>query len=126
MRPTLRPSRLKVSGLGAAAGAGAYVERIPRERFNHGGTRNLGISRARQVTDGDEPQLLNVVRELSLAANLPEFDEPTLGTIVGDDFYFVANSHWNRFDANNELPGGLTGPIVLKLSLRGGGADDAI
>jgi heat shock protein HtpX len=32
----------------------------------------LGISRARQVTDGDEPQLLNVVRELSLAANLPE------------------------------------------------------
>ena len=51
---------------------------------------------------------------------------PTLGTIVGDDFYFVANSHWNRFDANNELPGGLTGPIVLKLSLRGGGADEAI
>lgn len=32
----------------------------------------LGISRARQVTDRDEPQLLNVVRELSLAANLPE------------------------------------------------------
>jgi len=32
----------------------------------------LGISRARQVTDGDEPQLLNVVRELSLAADIPE------------------------------------------------------
>ncbi len=32
----------------------------------------LGISRARQVTDADEPKLLNVVRELSLAANLPE------------------------------------------------------
>ena len=32
----------------------------------------LGISRAREVTDTDEPQLLNVVRELSLAANLPE------------------------------------------------------
>ncbi len=32
----------------------------------------LGISRARQVTDVDEPQLMNVVRELSLAANLPE------------------------------------------------------
>jgi sugar lactone lactonase YvrE len=52
-----------------------------------------------------------------LAMNLPEFDEPTLGTVVGDDFYFVANSHWNRFDENNELPDGLTGPIVLKLSL---------
>ena len=32
----------------------------------------LGISRAREVTDSDEPQLLNVVRELSLAADLPE------------------------------------------------------
>ncbi|MEX1296887.1 MAG: M48 family metallopeptidase [Candidatus Limnocylindrales bacterium] len=32
----------------------------------------LGISGARQVTDADEPQLVNVVRELSLAANLPE------------------------------------------------------
>ena len=53
-----------------------------------------------------------------LAMNLPEFDEPTLGTVVGDDFYFVANSHWNRFDENNELADGLTGPIVLKLSLR--------
>jgi len=52
-----------------------------------------------------------------LAMNVPEFDEPTLGTIVGDDFYFVANSHWNRFDADNNLPEGLSGPIVLKLSL---------
>ncbi len=52
-----------------------------------------------------------------LAMNLPEFDEPTLGTIVGDDFYFVANSHWNRFDADNNLPDDLTGPIVLRLTV---------
>lgn len=52
-----------------------------------------------------------------LAMNLPEFDEPTLGTIVGDDLYFVANSHWNRFDADNNLPDDLSGPIVLKLDL---------
>ena len=49
--------------------------------------------------------------------NLPEFDEPTLGTIVGDHFYFVANSHWNRYDADNNLPDDLTGPIVLRLEL---------
>jgi sugar lactone lactonase YvrE len=61
-----------------------------------------------------------------LAMNLPEFDEPTLGTIVGDEFFFVANSHWNRFDQDNNLPDDLTGPIVLRLSLRGGEADDAI
>jgi hypothetical protein len=52
-----------------------------------------------------------------LASNLPEFDEPTLGVIRGDDFYFVANSHWNRFDRDNRLPDDLVGPIVLKLAL---------
>ncbi len=55
-----------------------------------------------------------------LAANLPGFDEPTLGLVRGDSFYFVANSHWNRFDRDNGLPDGLSGPIVLKLRL---GAD---
>jgi sugar lactone lactonase YvrE len=52
-----------------------------------------------------------------LASNLEQFDEPTLGVIRGDDFYFVANSHWNRFDRENQLPEGLTGPIILKLAL---------
>jgi sugar lactone lactonase YvrE len=52
-----------------------------------------------------------------LAMNLPQFDEPTLGTVVGDEFYFVANSHWNRFDQDNNLPEGLSGPIVLKIRL---------
>jgi len=52
-----------------------------------------------------------------LASNLPSFDEPTLGVIYGDDFYFVANSHWNRFDHDNRLPDGLSGPTVLKLTL---------
>lgn len=53
----------------------------------------------------------------TLAANLEEFDEPTLGFVQGDYFYFVANSHWNRFDAENRLPEGLTGPIILRVSL---------
>lgn len=52
-----------------------------------------------------------------LASSLDDFDEPTLGTVRGSDFYFVANSHWNRFDAENRLPDGLSGPIVLKLGL---------
>ena len=54
-----------------------------------------------------------------LAANLPAFDEPTLGAIRGGRFYFVANSHWNRFDAENGLPEGLPGPVVLELALPG-------
>ncbi len=52
-----------------------------------------------------------------LAANLPQFDEPTLGVVRGNNFFFVANSHWNRFDADNNLPDGLAGPIVLKVAL---------
>jgi sugar lactone lactonase YvrE len=52
-----------------------------------------------------------------LAMNLPQFDEPTLGTVVGTRVYFVANSHWNRFDRDNMLPDGLTGPIILSVQL---------
>ena len=37
--------------------------------------------------------------------------------VRGDELYFVANSHWNRFDRENRLPEGLSGPIILKLSL---------
>ena len=60
---------------------------------------------------------LSILDHRVVAANLEAFDEPTLGTVQGDDFYFVANSHWNRFDRENRLPEGLTGPIILKLSM---------
>lgn len=54
-----------------------------------------------------------------LAANLPEFDEPTLGVVVKSGFYFIANSQWNRFDKNHRLPPSdqLRSPIVMRLSL---------
>ena len=60
----------------------------------------------------------SVIGSNTLASNLAQFDEPTLGVVRGDDFYFVANSHWNRFDAENNLPDGLAGPIILKIALR--------
>ena len=52
-----------------------------------------------------------------LARNLVDFDEPTLGTIVGDEFLFVANSHWGRFDGAGNLPEALVGPIILRIKL---------
>ena len=61
---------------------------------------------------------LSIVAGRTLASNLEEFDEPTLGFVRGDDFYFVANSHWNRFDRDLGLPEGLSGPIILRISLR--------
>ena len=60
---------------------------------------------------------LRIEASRTLASNLPEFDEPTLGVVRGEDLYFVANSHWNRFDAENRLPDGLSGPIILKVRL---------
>jgi sugar lactone lactonase YvrE len=59
-----------------------------------------------------------VIGSRILAMNLPEFDEPNLGVIRGHEFLFIANSHWNRFDQDGKLPDDLSGPIVLRLSLR--------
>ena len=55
----------------------------------------------------------------SLVAAHPDFDDPTLGVIVGERFHFVANSHWPRFDAEKNLPPAaeLSGPVVLTLDL---------
>lgn len=60
-----------------------------------------------------------VTRASVLAANRKEFDEPTLGVVVGRNFYFVANSQWGRFDAQHKLPPNdqLRRPLVLRLDL---------
>ena len=49
----------------------------------------------------------------------PDFDEPTLGVVVGDRLFLVANSHWNRIGADHALPPAaeLTPPIVLELAV---------
>ncbi len=60
---------------------------------------------------------LSITQSRILLMNHPAFDEPNLGQVVNDDFYLVANSHWNRFDKDNSLPEGLTGPTVLKIEL---------
>jgi len=76
-----------------------------------------GIRPHRVVTFALSDDGLSITGSRTLARNLPEFDEPTLGTIVGDDFYFIANSHWNRFDRNNNLADGLSNPLILKVPL---------
>ncbi len=62
--------------------------------------------------DGDR-----ITESRILAMNHPEFDEPNLGVVDGGAFYFVANSHWNRFDRDNNLPDDLAGPIVMRVEL---------
>ncbi len=59
----------------------------------------------------------SVVSSRILAMNLPEFDEPNLGVIRGNEFLFIANSHWNRFDRELNLPADMEGPVILRIDL---------
>jgi sugar lactone lactonase YvrE len=53
-----------------------------------------------------------------LEANHPDFLEPTLGVVSGDDFYYVANSQWPLVNEKAELQTEkLREPVVLKLKL---------
>lgn len=60
-----------------------------------------------------------VARMRVLAANLKAFDEPTLGAVVGNDFYFVANSQWNKFRDDHTLPppDQLMRPQILRIAI---------
>jgi len=81
------------------------------------------------VQNGVNPQrlvLLSINKELTrvdhcetIEANNPVFDEPTLGVLVKDDFYFIANSQWGAIDAQGHLAAAdkLKDPTVLRLKL---------
>ena len=44
-----------------------------------------------------------IVRADVIDRNLPVADEPTIGTMVGDDFVYVANSQWEKYDESGVL-----------------------
>ncbi len=54
-----------------------------------------------------------------LESNNPLFDEPTLGVITGNEFYFIANSQWSRFDKNGTIypDEELDYPLILRITL---------
>ncbi|MFQ5605545.1 MAG: hypothetical protein ACE5HS_19925 [bacterium] len=60
-----------------------------------------------------------VVGTKVMEANHPDFDEPTLGGIVGKTFYYVANSQWRRFDKEGHIFSldKLAEPVILKTRL---------
>jgi hypothetical protein len=107
-----RAERLVVQGLASDYGVDGLYRHGDRLIAIQNGIQPHRVTAFQLSADGT-----TITDSRVLAANLPAFDEPTLGAVHGDDFYFVANSHWNRFDRDNRLPQGLSGPIVLKLSL---------
>jgi hypothetical protein len=55
----------------------------------------------------------------TIEANDPAFDEPTLGVLVKDSFYLIANSQWGAIDEKGQLApvDKLKEPTVLKIKL---------
>lgn len=49
---------------------------------------------------------LDLRKQEVLEANTPELGEPTHGTIVGNTFYFIANSGWDQYDDQGKKKAG--------------------
>ena len=60
-----------------------------------------------------------IVKWEILEANNPLFDEPTLGVLVKNELYYVANSQWETVNKKGELASDdkLREPVILKLRL---------
>lgn len=65
------------------------------------------------------PQFNQVERYEVIAANHPAFNEPTLGVLVKNNFYFVANSQWGSFNKDKTIfpLDQLQEPIILQTTL---------
>ena len=58
-----------------------------------------------------------VIRSETLEANHADMEEPTLGAIVGKDFYFVANSQQGLLGKEGLAAEKLKEPVILRLKL---------
>jgi hypothetical protein len=58
-----------------------------------------------------------IVRAEVLDQNLPLADEPTTGVIAGDEFIYVANSQWEKYDETGQrIPGtALRRPVLVSV-----------
>jgi hypothetical protein len=78
-----------------------------------------GTNPARVVRLFLSKDLSRIERFETLEANNPIFDEPTLGVVARDEFYFIANSQWGAIDEKGHLAPAdkLREPVVLKIKL---------
>ena len=79
------------------------------------GIRPIRVTRLRLDSDGRR-----VTGGEVLEMNTAQLEEPTLGVLVGDDFYYVGNAQWGSFDKEGKmLPlEKLHEPQILRVSLR--------
>jgi len=63
-----------------------------------------------------DPGLERITEVSILERGNPRFDEPTLGVMVGDELYYVANSQYEAFGENGRPdPARLKDPVILRL-----------
>ena len=55
-----------------------------------------------------------------LESNNPLFDEPTLGVIAGNSFYYIGNSQWSRFNKEGTIfpDERLEYPLIMQIDLK--------
>jgi hypothetical protein len=78
-----------------------------------------GINPPRLVRLTLSRDLSRIERLETIEANNPLFDEPTLGVLVKDRFYLIANSQWGMIDQKGQLAPAekLKEPVILKIKL---------
>lgn len=127
------PDRAQPARILRERGASATLERlesdVPAALYGIDGLYTHG-SHLIATQNGTNPQRLlrlrlnderdRIVRVEVLASAHPDWDEITLGQVVGDEFRFVANSHWSKFDEQGELPKAetLSTPLIMAVDLR--------
>ena len=79
-----------------------------------------GVSPARVMRFGLDPSGMRIVSAEVLDRNWRIADEPTIGTIVGNEFVYVANSQWEKHTEDGRRTNGstLARPILLAVPLR--------
>ena len=79
-----------------------------------------GVSPARVIRFVLDAAGQRITRAEVLDRNSTIADEPTIGTVVGDEFVYVANSQWEKYtDAGRRKPERpLAGPVLLGVRVR--------
>jgi DNA-binding beta-propeller fold protein YncE len=78
-----------------------------------------GVAPARIMRFALDPAGARIVRAEVLDRNAAIADEPTIGTLAGDRFVYVANSQWEKYDEKGKrLPLPLKPAILLSIPLK--------
>lgn len=85
------PSGVTLIGIDALTGPNPFLA-----------TQN-GVNPQRVLRLTLDEDWMRVIDVTVMAANSPLHDEITLGQIVGDEFVYVANSQWNRFNPDGSI-----------------------